>query len=121
VGEACAVTGFPDRHVTKEGAIAVTGAGAYCRCGVYLEGEPLAPTPAARVKNRFGSNNEIGVFEMKGRDGGNSNPSAIFSLAAYARSGRLGYRLYLEGSRPPLVEVQALTNTDQFRPAAASS
>jgi len=106
-------------HVTKEGAIAGPGTLEHIVDVVlYFEGEPFSSYRVLRsVKNRFGSTNEVGIFEM-----GNSglievdNPSQIF-LSAY-REGTIGSVVVptLEGSRPLLVEIQALTTTNSFGP-----
>src|SRR3569832_2182945 len=98
-------------HVTKEGAIAGPRVLEHIVDTVlYFEGDTGSSFRLVRAfKNRFGAVNEIGVFAMteKGLKGG-SNPSAIF-LSQHAEpvpgSCVLGT---LEGTRPMLVEVQAL-------------
>lgn len=106
-------------HVTKEGAIAGPGTLEHIVDVVlYFEGEPFSSYRVLRgVKNRFGSTNELGIFEM-----GNSglteveNPSQYF-LSQY-RDGAIGSVVVatLEGSRPLLVEIQALTTLNSFGP-----
>ncbi|HKV85637.1 MAG TPA: DNA repair protein RadA [Ktedonobacterales bacterium] len=104
-------------HVTKEGTVAGPRALEHIVDAVlYLEGERFHTYRLLRgVKNRFGATNEVGVFEMRGeglRDV--ENPSAIF-LAEH-REGASGSAIVvsLEGTRPLLVEVQALATTTAF-------
>jgi len=100
-------------HVTKDGEIAGPRLLEHIVDVVlYLEGERFSNYRLLRsVKNRFGSVDEIGVFEMTG-DGlrGVENPSEAF-ISERARDG-IGSVVIptLEGSRPMLVEVQALTS-----------
>src|SRR5262245_4877976 len=100
-------------HVTKEGAIAGPRVLEHMVDAVlYLEGDRFHQYRLLRgVKNRFGSTNEVGVFEM-GNEGmiEVTNPSAAF--LAERNSGALGTAIAvtLEGTRPILVEVQALTS-----------
>ena len=100
-------------HVTKDGEIAGPRLLEHIVDVVlYLEGERFSNYRLLRsVKNRFGSVDEIGVFEMTG-DGlrGVENPSEAF-ISERARDG-IGSVIIptLEGSRPMLVEVQALTS-----------
>lgn len=104
-------------HVTKEGAIAGPRVLEHMVDVVlYLEGEPFSPYRVLRsVKNRFGSTNEIGVFEMKGQGLAEvDNPSAAFlSQRGEETIGSVVVPTF-EGSRPFLVEVQALTNPTSF-------
>ncbi|MDP2959537.1 MAG: DNA repair protein RadA [Longimicrobiales bacterium] len=100
-------------HVTKEGDIAGPRLLEHIVDVVlYLEGERFSSYRLLRgVKNRFGSTNEIGVFEMTGEGlVGVENPSEVF-LAERAEEA-VGSVVVptLEGSRPLLVEVQALTS-----------
>ncbi|MSQ26256.1 MAG: DNA repair protein RadA [Dehalococcoidia bacterium] len=99
-------------HVTKDGAIAGPRILEHMVDVVlYLEGEGFSPFRVLRgVKNRFGSTNEVGIFEM--RDAGLvevSNPSEAF--LAHRQEAAIGSAIVpaLEGTRPLLVEVQALT------------
>jgi DNA repair protein RadA/Sms len=100
-------------HVTKDGDIAGPRLLEHIVDVVlYLEGERFSSYRLLRgVKNRFGSVNEVGVFEMAG-DGlrGVENPSEAF--IAERASGAVGSAIVptLEGTRPVLVEVQALTS-----------
>jgi len=100
-------------HVTKEGDIAGPRLLEHIVDVVlYLEGERFSNYRLLRgVKNRFGSVDEVGVFEMTGEGlRGVDNPSEAF--IAERASGAVGSIVVptLEGSRPLLVEVQALTN-----------
>ncbi len=106
-------------HVTKEGAIAGPGTLEHIvDVVVYFEGERFSSYRLLRsVKNRFGSTNEVGIFEMGDRGLTEvDNPSQVF-LNAY-REGTIGSVVVstLEGSRPLLVEIQALTTPNSFSP-----
>jgi DNA repair protein RadA/Sms len=98
-------------HVTKEGALAGPRVLEHMVDTVlYFEGDSSSPYRVIRaVKNRFGAVNELGVFAMT-EDGLRevSNPSAIF-LSRHAEDvpGSV-VMVTREGSRPLLVEVQAL-------------
>ncbi len=98
-------------HVTKDGSIAGPKVLEHMVDTVlYFEGERGHPFRILRtVKNRFGSTNEIGVFEMTGKGLVEvSNPSSIF--LAERPPGVAGSVVVssLEGSRPVLLELQAL-------------
>lgn len=100
-------------HVTKEGDIAGPRLLEHIVDVVlYLEGERFSSYRLLRsVKNRFGSIDEVGVFEMTGEGMvGVDNPSQAF--IAERASGAAGSLVVptLEGSRPLLVELQALTS-----------
>jgi DNA repair protein RadA/Sms len=106
-------------HVTKEGAIAGPGTLEHIVDVVlYFEGEPFSNYRLLRsVKNRFGSTNELGIFEMKTSGLVEvDNPSQIF-ISAY-RESAIGSAVVptLQGSRPFLVEIQALTTSNNFTP-----
>jgi DNA repair protein RadA/Sms len=100
-------------HVTKEGDIAGPRLLEHIVDAVlYLEGERFSNYRLLRgVKNRFGSVDEVGVFEMTGEGlRGVDNPSEAFiGERAEAAAGSVVLPT-LEGSRPMLVEVQALTS-----------
>ncbi|PPD58178.1 DNA repair protein RadA [Dehalogenimonas etheniformans] len=104
-------------HVTKDGAIAGPRLLEHIVDTVlYLEGEPFSSYRILRsVKNRYGSVNEVGIFEMK-EDGLRQveNPSEVF--LSRDRQNTVGSAVVpvLEGSRPLLVEIQALTNMTSF-------
>jgi len=104
-------------HVTKEGAIAGPRVLEHIVDVVlYLEGEPFSAYRLLRcVKNRFGSTNEIGVFEMKEQGLVEiTNPSQIFLSPHTGEIVGSTVTCTLEGSRPLLVEIQALTNPTSF-------
>jgi len=103
-------------HVTKEGAIAGPRVLEHIVDTVlYFEGDPHSSFRLVRaIKNRFGAANELGVFAMTERGlKGVANPSALF-LSQHA-DGVAGSAVVatLEGSRPLLVEVQALVDPVQ--------
>jgi len=100
-------------HVTKDGAIAGPRVLEHIVDVVlYLEGEPFSAYRLLRcVKNRFGSTNEIGVFEMKEQGLVEvTNPSQAFLSQRWGEAIGSAVVPVLEGSRPLLVEIQALTN-----------
>jgi len=106
-------------HVTKDGAIAGPRVLEHIVDAVlYLEGETFSSYRILRsAKNRFGSTNEVGVFEMSGKGLIEvANPSEVF-LASH-RDGAVGSAVVstFEGSRPLLVEIQALTSLATFGP-----
>jgi len=104
-------------HVTKEGAIAGPKALEHIvDVALCLEGESLSSYRLLRgVKNRFGSTHEVGIFEMGGQGLVEvDNPSQVF--LSQRSQGAIGSAVVpiLEGTRPLLVEIQALTNTTNF-------
>ncbi len=104
-------------HVTKEGAIAGPRVLEHIVDTVlYFEGDKGTPFRILRaVKNRFGASNEIGVFEMT--DTGLievSNPSQLFLSERPDKASGSLVAASLEGTRPLLVEVQALASTSSF-------
>lgn len=108
---------FITGHVTKEGTIAGPRVLEHIVDVVlYFEGEPFSAYRLLRgAKNRFGSTNEIGVFEMKEQGLVEvANPSLAF--LSQQRGEAVGSAVVptLEGSRPLLVEIQALTNPTSF-------
>lgn len=98
-------------HVTKEGAIAGPRVVEHMVDTVlYFENDPASRYSIVRaVKNRFGASNEMGVFAMSERGFREvRNPSAIFlSRGDSANAGSI-VSVAWEGSRPLLVEIQAL-------------
>ncbi len=104
-------------HVTKEGALAGPRVLEHIVDTVlYLEGDRYHQYRLLRgVKNRFGSTNEVGVFEMSG-DGMIEvlNPSAAFLAERSMGIPGSAVAVTMEGTRPLLVEVQALTSTTSF-------
>ena len=104
-------------HVTKEGAIAGPRVLEHIVDTVlYFEGDRGHPYRILRaVKNRFGSTNEIGVFEMK--DGGLeevANPSELFLAERPIDVPGSVVISSLEGTRPILVELQALVSPSSY-------
>lgn len=108
---------FITGHVTKEGSIAGPRLLEHMVDVVlYFEGEALSNYRILRaIKNRFGSVNEIGVFEMLPQGLMEvTNPSRVFLSQSSEDSVGSAVTPVLEGSRPLLVEIQALTNTTAF-------
>ncbi|MGE5197308.1 MAG: DNA repair protein RadA [Deltaproteobacteria bacterium] len=104
-------------HVTKEGSIAGPRVLEHIVDTVlYFEGDRFSAYRILRaVKNRFGSTNEIGVFEMRPTGLEEiSNPSQIFLSERPEDVSGSVVASVLEGSRPPLVEVQALVSKSGF-------
>ena len=101
-------------HVTKEGALAGPRVLEHMVDTVlYFEGDTHSSFRLVRaIKNRFGAVNEIGVFAMteKGLKGV-SNPSAIFLSQHTEPVPGSCVLVALEGSRPLLVEIQALVDS----------
>ena len=98
-------------HVTKEGQIAGPKAIEHLVDAVlYFEGERGHQFRVLRaVKNRFGATDEIGVFEMTGQGLKEvSNPSALFLGDRNSAAPGAAVFAGLEGTRPLLVEMQAL-------------
>jgi DNA repair protein RadA/Sms len=106
-------------HVTKEGALAGPRVLEHMvDCVLYFEGESDSRFRMIRaIKNRFGAVNELGVFAMTDKGLREvANPSAIF-LSRYdeAIPGSI-VMISREGTRPLLVEVQALVDDTQGSP-----
>ena len=100
-------------HVTKEGAIAGPRVLEHIVDTVlYFEGDPHSAFRLVRaIKNRFGAANELGVFAMTERGlKGVSNPSALFLSHHAEPVPGSSIVATLEGSRPLLVEIQALVD-----------
>jgi DNA repair protein RadA/Sms len=112
-----AIPVFIAGHVTKDGAIAGPRVLEHMVDVVlYLEGEPFSAYRVLRgVKNRFGSTNEVGVFEMKEQGLIEvDNPSKAFLSQRWGEAIGSAVVPTLEGSRPLLVEIQALTTPTAF-------
>ncbi|HBH60321.1 MAG TPA: DNA repair protein RadA [Nitrospiraceae bacterium] len=104
-------------HVTKEGAIAGPKVLEHIVDTVlYFEGDKGNPFRILRaVKNRFGSTNEIGVFEMQGSGLKEvDNPSELFLSERPENVPGSVVTVSLEGTRPLLVEIQALVTASSF-------
>jgi DNA repair protein RadA/Sms len=112
-----AVPVFLVGHVTKEGNIAGPRVLEHIVDAVlYLEGERFHSYRLLRgVKNRFGSTNEVGVFEMSQAGLAEvTNPSEAFLAERLTAVPGSTVAVTLEGTRPLLVEVQALTSPTSF-------
>jgi DNA repair protein RadA/Sms len=104
-------------HVTKEGTVAGPKALEHIADAVlYLEGERYHSYRLLRgVKNRFGATHEIGVFEMQGEGLIEVlNPSAVFLADRATGATGSAVVVSMEGTRPLLVEVQALVTPSNF-------
>lgn len=104
-------------HVTKEGTIAGPKVLEHMVDTVlYLEGERFANARILRtLKNRFGAIEEVGIFEMN--DSGLKeidNPSALFLQDRVKNVPGSVVTVIMEGTRPMLVEIQALTVPSQL-------
>lgn len=104
-------------HVTKEGTVAGPKALEHIADAVlYLEGERYHSYRLLRgVKNRFGATHEVGVFEMHGEGLLEvTNPSAVFLADRAAGATGSAVVVSMEGTRPLLVEVQALVTPSNY-------
>lgn len=100
-------------HVTKGGDVAGPKVLEHMVDVVlYMEGEPVSAWRLLKtVKNRFGSTNEVGIFEMTGSGLSDVvDPSSTFLAERHQESVGSVLVASLEGNRPLLVEIQALTN-----------
>ena len=113
-------TGIPTflvGHVTKDGAIAGPKLLEHMVDTVlYFEGDRNHMFRILRaVKNRFGSTNEIGVFEMKDRGLAEvANPSSVFLSERPEKAAGSVVTASMEGTRPILIELQALASSTSF-------
>lgn len=104
-------------HVTKDGNIAGPRVLEHIVDAVlYLEGDPFQQYRLLRgVKNRFGATSEVGVFEMSGAGLAQvPNPSEAFLEERVINASGSAIAITLEGTRPLLVELQALTSPTTF-------
>jgi len=104
-------------HVTKDGSLAGPKVLEHCiDCSILLEGDADARFRTLRgTKNRFGAANELGVFAMTGQGLKEvTNPSAIFLQRAEAHGNGSIVMVIWEGTRPLLVELQALVDSSQL-------
>ena len=104
-------------HVTKDGHIAGPRILEHIVDVVlYLEGDPFGQYRLLRgVKNRFGATSEVGVFEMRGRGLVQvENPSEVFLEERVINTSGSAIAVTMEGTRPLLVEMQALTSPTAF-------
>ncbi len=111
------ITVFTVGHVTKEGTLAGPKVLEHIVDTVmYFEGERNSTFRVLRAnKNRFGSTNEIGVFEMNEMGMVDVlNPSEIFMSERNEPVAGTSVMCSLEGTRPVMVEIQALTGNSGF-------
>src|SRR4029078_6642541 len=111
------ITVFVIGHVTKDGSIAGPRVLEHIVDTVlYLEGDPFQAFRLLRsVKNRFGATSEVGVFEMSGLGMIEvPNPSEAFLAERMASAPGTTIAVSMEGTRPLLVEIQALTSPTSF-------
>ncbi|MBN1814137.1 MAG: DNA repair protein RadA [Anaerolineae bacterium] len=104
-------------HVTKEGAIAGPKVLEHIVDTVlYLEGDRFHTYRLLRsVKNRFGPTSEVGVFEMRERGMVEvTNPSEAFLAERMVNAPGSAIAVTMEGTRPLLVEIQALASHTSF-------
>ena len=111
------ITIFTVGHVTKEGTLAGPKVLEHIVDTVmYFEGETNSTFRVLRAKkNRFGSTNEIGVFEMEEKGMIDVvNPSEIFMAQREEAVAGVATMCSMEGTRPVMVEIQALTGNSGF-------
>ncbi len=111
------VTVFIVGHVNKEGTLAGPKILEHMvDCVLYFEGEAAGPFRCLRAaKNRYGSTNELGIFEMTGHGLSEvKNPSAAMLEGHPKGASGNCIACVVEGSRPLLAEVQALVSKTQF-------
>ncbi len=111
------VSVFMIGHVTKDGSIAGPRVLEHIVDTVlYLEGDPFQAFRLLRsVKNRFGATSEVGVFEMSSEGMVEvPNPSEAFLAERIATAPGTSIAVTMEGTRPLLVEIQALTSPTTF-------
>lgn len=117
IAKGSGVTIFIVGHVTKEGVVAGPRVLEHMVDTVlYFEGDRYASYRILRgVKNRFGSTNEIGVFEMRG-DGLHEveNPSEYMLSGKPENASGSVVACSMEGTRPILIEIQALVCHSNF-------
>ncbi len=103
-------------HVTKEGAIAGPKVLEHMVDTVlYFEGDKMLPYRMLRaIKNRFGPVDEIGLFQMTREGLVSAEPSLFFMSEREEASSGTTLFPYVTGSRPLLIEVQALTPKTVF-------
>ncbi len=104
-------------HVTKDGSLAGPKVLEHCiDCSVMLEDTSDSRFRTVRGnKNRFGAVNELGIFAMTGKGLKEvKNPSAIFLNRAEEHSAGSIVMVIWEGTRPLLVEIQALVDHSQL-------
>ncbi|RUM74468.1 MAG: DNA repair protein RadA [Sulfurovum sp.] len=110
-------------HITKDGAIAGPRVLEHMVDTVlYFEGDPNTELRLLRgFKNRFGSTNEVGIFEMskKGLLDAQSMAGKFFNKTKLASGSAL--TVMMEGSRPIIIEIQALVSESYGHPKRSST
>ncbi len=118
------ITVFVVGHITKEGSIAGPKVLEHMvDCVLYFEGERNTSFRILRAaKNRFGSTNEIGVFEMN-EEGLRcvDNPSELLLSGRPVNSSGTCVACVIEGTRPILAEIQALVTPNSYNAARRSN
>ena len=112
------ITVFVVGHINKDGAIAGPKVLEHMvDCVLYFEGDANSPYRLLRAaKNRFGSTNEIGVFEMGDRGLVEvPNPSKMLLEGRPEGASGTCVACVMEGTRPVLAEVQALVSKTSFQ------
>lgn len=112
------ITVFVVGHINKDGAIAGPKVLEHMvDCVLYFEGDSNSPYRLLRAaKNRFGSTNEIGVFEMGDRGLIEvQNPSQMLLEGRPEGTSGTCVACVMEGTRPVLAEVQALVSKSSFQ------
>jgi len=117
ISKAQGITVFVVGHINKDGNIAGPKVLEHMvDCVLYFEGDPNTSYRLLRAaKNRFGSTNEIGVFEM--RDAGLvevPNPSQMLLEGRPEGASGTCVACVMEGTRPVLAEIQALVSKTTF-------
>lgn len=118
------ITVFIVGHINKEGSIAGPKVLEHMvDCVLYFEGDSNTSFRLLRaIKNRFGSTNEIGVFEMT--ESGLecvANPSEVLISGRPENSPGTCVTCAMEGSRPILAEIQALISPCAYNPSRRSN
>src|SRR5579872_2091981 len=116
VAKECGVATFLVGHVTKDGTVAGPRVLEHLvDCVLQFEGDRYHAHRILRAaKNRFGSTNELGVFEMTGSGlTGVPDPSQLFGKTVEGEPGA-AVACALEGTRPILLEVQALVSQSEL-------
>lgn len=117
LSKAQGITVFVVGHINKDGAIAGPKVLEHMvDCVLYFEGDPNTSYRLLRAaKNRFGSTNEIGVFEMMDRGLAEvPNPSKMLLSGRPEGASGTCVACVMEGTRPVLAEVQALVTKTSF-------
>lgn len=101
-------------HITKDGAIAGPRILEHMvDCVLYFEGDPSKEIRILRsFKNRFGTTNEVGIFEMSENGLISAKNAAFFTQKDDASGSAIS--VILEGSRPIVIEIQALVSESSF-------